>query len=72
MAKQGSGYYFLLIISIVFTLGGIATLLPSSAASKVSLLGYKAYCSFAPVSALSCFLLAGLVCFIRRKMVKKD
>ncbi|MFC2156352.1 hypothetical protein ACFLT9_00815 [Acidobacteriota bacterium] len=71
MAKQSSSYYIMLIMTIFLTAGGIITMLPTSSASKVSMLGYKAYCSFSPISALICFLLAGMVCFIRSKMVKK-
>jgi hypothetical protein len=41
-----------LIFAIVHFSLAIATLIPSASASKPSLLGYKALCSFSPIGTL--------------------
>jgi len=67
MAEKKKGYALMLLLSILVTLGGLVTLVPYAAASKVNLLGYKSFCSNVPVSSLLCFLIAGVICFIRKK-----
>jgi hypothetical protein len=47
-----------LIFSIVHFSLAIVTLIPLASASKASLLGYKALCSFSPVSTFSLILLS--------------
>ena len=39
-------------IAMLFTLGGLFTLMPHAGASEASILGYKALCPFAPISTL--------------------
>lgn len=53
---------------IVAVLGGL-TLLPSPGASKACLLGYKAKCSFTPISTLILFAAAGALFFIRARIM---
>ena len=67
MAEKKKGYALMLLLSILVTLGGLVTLVPYAAASKVNLLGYKSLCTNAPISTLLCFLIAGVICFIRKK-----
>lgn len=61
-----TGYKVFMIITIVLTVSGLITLLPYGSASEKSMMGYKALCSFAPLSTLICFVLAGVSCKIRR------
>jgi len=67
MAEKKKGYAWMLLLSILLTLGGLATLVPCASVSKANLLGYKSLCSIAPVSTLICFLIAGVICFVRKK-----
>jgi len=52
-------WYFWLGILIAVVLG-IVTLVPSPA-SKPNLVGYEAHCTFSPVSALICWVIAGII-----------
>jgi hypothetical protein len=61
-----TGYRIFLIITVVFVLSGLLTLLPTDNASKKNILGYMSHCSFVPVSTLICFILAGVSCIIRK------
>ncbi len=65
-----TGYKIFIIITIVFALSGLLTLLPDGNASKNNMLGYMSHCSFTPVSTLICFILAGVSCIIRRARFK--
>jgi len=61
------GYTVLLILSIIFTLAAVKTALPSDTASHECLLGYRAYCTFTPVSTVICLALAAACCIVRRR-----
>jgi hypothetical protein len=65
---KNMGYGVLLILTILFTLAAISTLIPQSAASKDSMLDYKAHCSFTPISTVICLGVAGFLCRLRNKM----
>jgi len=67
MAEKKKGYGLMLLLTILVTLAGLATLVPLASASKANMLGYKSICSMAPVSALLCFLVAAVLCFVRKK-----
>ena len=67
MKVRRKGYWWLFVLTIVFTLGTLSTLIPTEGVSKVCLLGYKAHCSFTPISTIICAVLAGLTCFVRRR-----
>lgn len=67
MKTRKKGYGIFLILTILFTLAAISTLLPQASVSKSCLLGYKAHCSFTPISTIICVLLTGLICKIRKK-----
>lgn len=66
MKKKKKGYQFTLVLTIIWTIAAINTLIPSVSASKMCFLGYKAHCTFTPISTLICIIVAGLFCFIRR------
>jgi hypothetical protein len=66
--RKKKGYIAMLIITIFFTLMAVSTMIPISFASKECLLGYKAHCTFTPVSTAICLLLAGLACVIRSRL----
>jgi hypothetical protein len=61
-----TGYKIFMVITIVFVLSGILTLLPVGNISENNILGYMSHCSFSPVSSLICFILAGVSCIIRK------
>ncbi len=69
MRKQ-PGYAILLALTIVATLAALSTIIPQASVSKDCLLGYRAHCSFTPVSTLLCLLVAGASCRIRAKKFK--
>ncbi len=54
------------IVCIVALALGLLTLIPSPGASKACLLGYKAKCSFAPISTLILLEAAALMFIIRQ------
>ena len=58
-----TGIYFVLII---------VTLIPNASASKVCLLGYKALCSFTPISSVVFLALAGLHIYLHKKALAKN
>ena len=72
MKTKKKGYPLLLGLTVIFTIAGIATLIPSAAASKECMLGYKAYCTITPISTVICFLLAGVTCKIRSKKFTEE
>ena len=57
---------------IVFAVAmGLWTLFPDSTASKVCFLGYRAHCSFTPISTAICWLIAGIVYGCSRWFARK-
>ncbi len=73
-SRQPAAYGLLLMLTIVFTILAIVTLIPNPGASKPNVLGYKSVCTFAPAATLLLGLLAGITCTVRNRMVseKKD
>lgn len=67
MADKKKGYSVMLLLTIAVTLAGLVTLVPHASASKANLLGYKSMCTMVPVSTLLCFLVAAVICFVRKK-----
>ncbi len=67
MKEKKKGYRLLLILTIVFALAAISTILPILPAGEECMLGYKAHCSFTPVSTLICIVAAAVTCVIRKK-----
>lgn len=66
MKTKKKGYQVLLILTILLTLCAVFTIVPTDHVDKVSMLGYKAGCSYAPISTIVCLLLAGISCKIRK------
>jgi hypothetical protein len=68
MAKiKRKGYTILLILTAALVLAAISTVIPQSSAEEPCKLGYKAHCSFTPISTLICLALTGIVCMIRKR-----
>ncbi len=67
MAEKKKGYGWMLLLTILVTLSGMVTLVPFASASKANLLGYKSLCTNVPISTLICFVIAGVICFVRIK-----
>jgi hypothetical protein len=57
-------YYWVGVI--IFVVLGISTLIPASA-GKPSLLGYYAHCSFAPISTMICWVIAGAIYWLGKR-----
>ncbi|MEM2419370.1 MAG: hypothetical protein QXL38_00095 [Candidatus Bathyarchaeia archaeon] len=58
--------WYWIVLTVIFIILGIVTLMPASA-SKPSLLGYYAHCTFAPISTIICWVLAAMFCWIGKK-----
>lgn len=56
-----------LIFIGVHSILAVVTLIPLASASKASLLGYKALCSFTPISTIILLGLAGLHFYLHRR-----
>jgi hypothetical protein len=54
-----------LVLTGLFTIFAILTLVPFDKASKICPLGYKAVCTFTPYSTIILVVLAGIICFLR-------
>jgi hypothetical protein len=63
-------------VHLVFTgihfLLAVTTLIPVQTASKPSLLGYKAHCTFSPISTIVLLALGGLHAFLHWRSVVKE
>jgi len=68
MKIRKKSYWLLLVLTLVFTLLAVSTILPDASASKVSQLGYKAHCSYAPISTVICLSLSAVTCTIRKRL----
>ena len=60
-----------LIFTAIHLSLAIATLIPLASASKMSLLGYKALCSFTPISTIGLILLAGMHMLLHKRALAK-
>ncbi|MCD4833993.1 MAG: hypothetical protein K8R31_09375 [Bacteroidales bacterium] len=67
MKIRKKGYWLLFILTIVFTLAALSTVIPSESASKLCMIGYKAHCTYTPISTIICIIPAGVTCFIRKR-----
>jgi hypothetical protein len=73
MQKQRNpGYWTLLNFTILMALGALFTLIPASTAYKESLLGYRSFCTFAPVSTVACILITGANCIVRKRLFTRQ
>lgn len=62
------GYYTLLALAIIFALGAVLTVIPISYAYRDCMLGYKAHCTFTPVSTILCAVVAVAIFVAARNM----
>jgi hypothetical protein len=60
----------LIFTAVHFSLA-VVTLIPLASASKTSLLGYKALCSFSPISTIGLIVLAGMHILLHKRSVAK-
>jgi len=67
MKQKKKGYGLLLTLTIIVTIAALWTIVPQASASKSCLIGYKAHCTFTPVSTLICLVLAAIICRIRKR-----
>ena len=61
-----------LIFTGIYLVLIILTLIPNASASKDCLMGYKALCSFSPISSIILLALAGLHIFLHRRSLAKE
>jgi hypothetical protein len=59
-----------LIFTGIYSVLALVTLIPTATASKASLLGYGALCSFSPISTIILLALAGLHIFLHRRSLQ--
>jgi hypothetical protein len=67
----GPAYPALLVLSGLFAAAAVVTLIPDQGARWPCILGYKAFCTFAPASTFACALLAAISCTLRVRLVKR-
>ncbi len=72
MAERKKGYWPVLALTILLTLGALSTIIPRGSAGKENYLGYHAICPFAPFSTLICLAAVAVVCILRSKKLKTD
>jgi hypothetical protein len=61
-----------LIVTIMYGVLAVVTVIPRAAASKECLLGYKALCTFSPIDTLILLTLAGLHIFLHQNAAAKN
>ena len=67
MKIRKKGYWLLFILTTIFSITALSTVMPSERASKLCLIGYNAHCTFTPISTIICIIPAGIACFIRKR-----
>ncbi len=65
-------YNLMLIMTIVFCIGAVLSVIPMSSAPKECWVGYKAYCPFAPISTVLLLMIAGGICLVRERKFKVE
>ena len=60
-----------MIFVVVELLLAVLTLIPTGTASEACFLGYKAHCSFTPISTIGLLALVGLHIFLHRRSLAK-
>ena len=71
--RKKPGYGIMMGLTIIATLAALLTLMPQGSASKLCRLGYKAHCSFTPISTLICLFISLVICKLRVLLfVKKE
>ncbi len=62
-----AAYLSLQIFSVLFGVAAIITVIPYSGASEACVLGYRALCSFTPVSTIICIIAARTLYTLKTK-----
>jgi len=70
-SSYGPAYRPLLVLSGLFALGAIITLVPNPSASWPNVMGYSSVCTFAPGATFACALLAAITCMVRARLVRR-
>ena len=70
-SPYGIAYTPLLVLSGIFALAAVLTLIPNPSASWPNIMGYKSLCTFAPGATLACALLAAITCTVRARLVRR-
>ncbi len=70
-SPYGLAYKPLLMLSGLFALGAVITLLPNPGASWPNVMGYSSVCTFAPGATFACALLAAITCTVRARLVRR-
>jgi len=70
-SPYGIAYTPLLVLSGIFALAAVLTLIPNPAASWPNILGYRSLCTFAPGATFACALLAAITCTLRARLVRR-
>jgi hypothetical protein len=69
--EKKKGYIPLLVLTVLFTLMTISTFIPQASASKACLLGYRAHCTFTPISSVTCLAISGILCVLRKRLLTR-
>jgi hypothetical protein len=69
MKKRKKKYVFLVVLTILFGIFAISTVMPSSTASKASMLGYYSHCTFVPISTVICIIVAVMMFIMRKRKI---
>jgi hypothetical protein len=64
-------YYLLLAATILCALAAAVTLIPDGAADEDCFFGYRAHCSFAPISTALCIVAAWVLCAVRARRKRR-
>jgi len=67
MKEKKKDYALLLVLTIIITLAAVLTIIPNASISKECLLGYKALCSFTPISTILLLIAVAIICSIRKR-----
>ncbi len=70
-SPYGPAYTPLLVLSGIFALGALLTLIPYPSASWPNIMGYRSLCTFAPGATFACALLAAITCTLRARLVRR-
>jgi hypothetical protein len=66
--RRKPGYATLMTFTILMVLGAILTVMPMPSAYRECMLGYKAHCTLAPISTVSCVIVAGMACVVQKRL----
>ena len=69
MRERKKGYIPLLLLTVFFTVLALSTLMPQASASRECMFGYRAHCTFTPISTVICLAISGLVCVLRKRLL---